>query len=72
MNGEQLRSELIREFRSGSVSSIQLTEGQFQQCFPDWDTLSAFLKANRLHLHMNPAEWGNTCTLSLDEEKPWG
>ncbi len=72
MNADEYKQRLIDEFRSGKTSAVEFTKQRFNLCFPNPESWVDFLKLNGLHLHINEPEWGDTVTISVDSENPWG
>jgi hypothetical protein len=72
MNPDEYKQHLIDEFRSGKTSAVEFSKERFKMCFPTRESWMEFIKINHLHLHINPAEWGERVTISVDEANPWG
>ena len=68
MNANERKEHWLSLFRSGTTT-IEIKKTEFEQCFPDYESLFAFLKINRLHLHVNSVEWGDVFAISVDDDK---
>jgi hypothetical protein len=71
MNPDQFRDNLLRSFREGA-STVEVKKRELELYFPEKESFWAFLKANKLHVHINPEEWGDVVALSVDAVDPWG
>jgi hypothetical protein len=72
MNVERYKQSLIDDFKSGNISAVEFTKERFDACFPTRECWAAFQEANGLHIHVNRPEWGDTLTISVNAENPWG
>lgn len=71
MNVEKFKKNLIDDFKSGKVTTVEFPIERFNLCFPTRESWASFLKENGLHLHINE-EWMGVVAISVDAEKPWG
>jgi hypothetical protein len=68
MTAEEFKQRIIDDFRIRECETMDMSEKTYRLCFPTPESLSEFIKASGLHIHINPAQWGGRIMISVHDK----